>query len=335
MAEHRGILILGEISEGNLTTTTAELLNTGRRLADELKEPLNILLIGENLQETVQSAISLGADVAYLIEGPPFAESLPELYVLLIDNICRKIRPTIVLFVNTDMGRDVAPRLGARQDANVCLDCIKLDIDSDTNSLLQTKPVYGGNAIAVWTSPLTHPQIITMRSRASEPADTDLTREGEIIQIKVDMAEEMIKSNLLETVKKEVKGIRLEDAKVIVAGGGGIGGNQGFQVIQELAQLLHGAVGVSRVPCDEGWMSSNLEIGQTGHVVSPDLYIAVGISGAPQHMAGCSSSKIIVAINKDPDAHVFKEADYGIVGDYRETLLALIEKLKQIGLGPI
>lgn len=334
MAEHRGILILGEISEGSLTITTAELLNTGRRLADELKEPLNILLIGRNLQETAQSAISLGADVVYLIEGPPFAESLPELYVLLIDNFYQKIQPTIAFFGQTDMGRDVAPRLGARQDANVCLDCIQLDIDSDTNSLLQTKPVYGGNALAVWASPLTHPQIITMRPRTSEPADTDVTREGKIIQIKVDVDEKMIKSNLLETVKKEAKGIRLEDAKVIVAGGGGIGSDQGFQVIQELAHLLHGAVGVSRVPCDEGWMSSNLEIGQTGHVVSPDIYIAVGISGAPQHMAGCSSSKIIVAINKDPDAHVFKEADYGIVGDYREALLALIEKLKELGVNP-
>jgi electron transfer flavoprotein alpha subunit len=162
------------------------------------------------------------------------------------------------------------------------------------------------------------------------PAKPDDSRKGEILSVPEIMDEPTIKGELLRTVKEESKGIRLEDAKVVVAGGGGIGGKEGFRLIEELAQTLRGAVGTSRVPCDEGWMPKNMEIGQTGHMVSPNVYIAVGISGAPQHFAGCSGSKCIVAINKDPDAHIFKESDLGLVGDYREALPSLIEKLKSI-----
>jgi electron transfer flavoprotein alpha subunit len=162
---------------------------------------------------------------------------------------------------------------------------------------------------------------------ADEP---DPSRKGEIIAFSVRIDDSLMKSKLLETVKEEVKGIRLEEAKVIVSGGGGIGSSDGFKLLGELAKALGGTIGVTRVPCDEGWMSVNLEIGQTGHIVGPDLYIAVGISGASQHMAGCSSSKFIVAINRDPEAHIFKEADFGVVGDYRDVLPALIFRLKEL-----
>jgi electron transfer flavoprotein alpha subunit len=169
-----------------------------------------------------------------------------------------------------------------------------------------------------------------MRPRSSEPAEPDSERQGEIISTSPPAEETSGKTKLIETVKEELKGIGLEEAKVIVAGGGGIGGKEGFELLQELAQLLRGAIGTSRVPCDEGWMPKKLEIGQTGHMVSPSLYIAIGISGAPQHLAGCSGAKCIVAINRDPDAHIFQEADFGIVGNYREALPPLIDKLKII-----
>jgi electron transfer flavoprotein alpha subunit len=207
---------------------------------------------------------------------------------------------------------------------------VTLDIDAGTGSLLLTKPVYGGNAMAVWSSAGSYPQIVSLRPRSAEPAVPEPSRKGDIIQVEMEIEQGDLKSRLLETVQEKVEGVRLEEAKVIVAGGGGIGGKEGFQLIEDLAQQLHGAVGISRVPCDENWMPRSLEIGQTGHLVNPDIYIAIGISGAPQHMAGCSDSKFIVAINKDPDAPIFKKADFGIVGDYREVLPSFIEKIKSL-----
>ena len=228
------------------------------------------------------------------------------------------------------MGREIAPRLAARIDASVCLDYVKIEVDPESGTLLQTKPVYGGNALAVWTSSGQHPQIVTLRPRSTEAAKPDSSRRGEILSVEAEIDDFRFRGKLLETVKEEVKGIKLDEAKVIVAGGGGIGGEEGFHWLGELAGILQGAVGISRVPCDEGWMPKSLEIGQTGLGVSPDLYIAVGLSGAPQHMAGCSHSKTIVAINKDAEAHIFQEADFGIIGDFRVALPTFIEKLKTL-----
>jgi electron transfer flavoprotein alpha subunit len=329
MTDHRNLLICGELKEDKIAATTKELLNMGRKLSDELNQTLSLLLIGHQIQEEANKAISLGADYVYLADGNPFSESLPECYITIIMGICSQLNPSIILFGHNDMGRDLAPRLAARLGSSVCMDCVELSIDPATKSLLALKPVYGGNAMALWALEKYQPHIITMRPRAAAPAESDLSRRGEIMTVSFE-ATDSVKSKLLETGKDEVKGIRLEEAKVVVAGGGGIGGKEGFQLVKKLAQTLGGAVGISRVPRDEGWMPSSLEIGQTGHMVSPNLYIAVGISGAPQHLAGCSGSKCIVAINKDPDAHIFKEADFGIVGDYREALPVLIDKCKTL-----
>jgi electron transfer flavoprotein alpha subunit len=323
MAEE--ILICGETVEGKIASTTKELIAAGRKLCDDLGQPLSLLLIGSNLRKEAEEAISLGADRVYTTEGSPFMESLPEQYLSIIISVYKKTQPAIVIFSQTDMGRDIAPRLGARLGGNVCLDCIELAINPDTKSLLLSKPVYGGNAVAVWASEALLPHVVTVRPRTAEPAEPDTSRKGEIVRIEVDIPKS-VASQLIKTVKEQTKGIKLEDANVIVAGGGGIAGKEGFEILEELARILGGTVGISRVPRDEGWMPDHLEIGQTGHIVAPNLYIAVGISGAPQHMAGCSNSKYIIAINKDPEAHIFKEADVGIVGDYREVLPFLIEK---------
>lgn len=330
MSAHKGILICGEVSEQNLSAVTLELLSTGRKLSDKLAEPLHIVLIGHDIGEAAQKAIRCGADNVFIAEGLPFADSLPETYVHAITEVCQDTNPMLILLGQTDMGRDVAPRLAAKMDSSICLDCVKVDIDLETGKLHLSKPVYGGNALAVWESTDHFPQIATIRPRSSEPAEPDNTRQGEIISVSLKAKDSLVKAKLIESVKEELKGISLEDAKVIVAGGGGIGGKEGFELLQELAQILRGAIGTSRVPCDEGWMPKKLEIGQTGHMASPDLYIAVGISGAPQHLAGCSGSKCIVAINRDSEAHIFKEADFGIVGDYKEALPSLIDKLKSI-----
>ena len=184
--------------------------------------------------------------------------------------------------------------------------------------------------MAVWVSEACDPQIVTIRPRAIMPEEPNLSRKGEVKNLPVSVTDSMIRGRLLETVKQEVEGIKLEDAKVIVAGGGGIGGSEGFKMLEELARVLRGTVGVTRVPCDEGWKPLSLEIGQTGHIVTPNLYIAVGVSGAPQHMAGCLGSKCIVAVNRDPDAQIFREADFGVVDDYRQVLPPMIEKCKAL-----
>jgi electron transfer flavoprotein alpha subunit len=324
----KDVLICGEVFKAKISSVTSELMRAGRTLCDTLGDALHVLLIGEDLEETASAAIALGADKVHLVPGSAFEESSPEYYVRIISTVCSQLEPRIILFGQTDMGRDVAPRLAARLNVPVTLDCVALNFESETRSLLLTKPVYGGNAMAVWRAKGADAQIATIRPRVIEPAQPDDSRHGEIITAPKLEEEPPIKEKLLQTIKEESKGIRLEDAKVVVAGGGGIGGKEGFHLVEELARTLRGAVGISHVPSDEGWMPKNLEIGQTGHMVSPDVYIAVGISGAPQHLAGCSGSKFIVSVNKDPEANIFKESDLGLVGDYRKALPPLIEKLK-------
>jgi electron transfer flavoprotein alpha subunit len=332
MATYHGVLVFSEVAEKKTATINKELLNIGRRLSDDLSEPLSTLLIGKDIQELAKELITLGADKVYTIDidSSSFTGPHPDLYVAIIAQVCQQVAPSIVLLGQTDMGRDVAPRLAARLGTTVTMDCIELAIDPDTKQLLQTKPVYGGNAMAIWISELNDPQIVTLRPRSVMPAEPDPSRKGKIINLSITVDNTMIRGKLLEIVKEEAEGVKLEEAKVIVAGGGGIGGIEGFKMLNELAKLLRGALGVTRVPCDEGWMPISLEIGQTGYIVSPSLYIAIGISGAPQHMAGCSSSKCIVAINKDPEAHIFEVSDFGLVGDYRQALPPLIEKCKEL-----
>jgi electron transfer flavoprotein alpha subunit len=330
MANYQGILVCCEVIDRQITTTTKELLNIGRGLCDELNQPLSALIIGTHPQETINETIGLGAEKVYVVNSSSFTESHPDVYVTIITKVSQQIGPSIILFGHTDIGREVAPRLAARLGTTVVTDCTELAIDPQTRKLLQTKPVYGGNAVAVWVSEVYEPQIVTLRPKAVMPAEQEISRKGEIITLAFTIDDSMIKSKLLETVKEEVKGVKLEEAKVIVAGGGGIGGSEGFQLLGELAKVMGGTVGVTRVPCDEGWMPVSLEIGQTGHIVNPKLYIAIGISGALQHMAGCSGSKWIVAINKNPEAHIFKEADFGVIGDYRNVLQQFIDECRAL-----
>jgi electron transfer flavoprotein alpha subunit len=330
IAKPKDVLVCGELADSKISAMTSELLCAGRELCYNFGELLHVLLIGEDIGEAAAEAITLGADKVHLASGDPFEESSPEIYVQIVTRVCIPLQPRIVLFGQTDLGRDIAPRLAGKLNIPITLDCVKLDVDVDSRAILLTKPVYGGNAMAVWKALDQNTQIAAMRPRVNNPAEPDGTRHGEILLMPGIAEKPTQKIELLCTVKEESKGIRLEDAKVIVAGGGGIGGKEGFKLIEEVALTLRAAVGTSRVPCDEGWMPKNLEIGQTGHMVSPDVYISIGISGAPQHLAGCSGSKYIVAINKDPEANIFKESDLGLVDDYRKALPSLIEKLKSI-----
>lgn len=329
MSEHKSILILGEIEGGAIASITKELLGAGRKLADELKEELSVLFIGSDLKAVGHDAIAWGADHVFTADNPLFAEYNSDCYTEVLTKICREKAPNIVLAGHTSIGRDIAPRVAARLKVSLSVDCIELGIAPDTKKLLQTRPVYGGNALAVVVS-RSLPQMVTVRPKSMSLPNHNPSRTGKVTPVHMELNSGIIKTKVVNRVKEQIEGIKLEDAQVIVAGGGGITTAEGFALLRELAKALGGAVGATRIPCEEGLISSSFQIGQTGKIVTPDLYIAVAISGAPQHIAGCSAAKIIVAINKDPEANMLKLADLGVIGEYEKAVPALIAKCKEL-----
>jgi len=329
MSDYQGILIIGEVENGEISSITRELLGIGRKLADEMGEGLSALIIGSEIKAQGQEAIASGADKVYVADNPALAGYNSDCYTAVVTNVCKDVAPSILLVGHTSMGRDLAPRVAARLEVFLAADCIELRNDPDTKKLIQIRPVYGGNAIAEIASK-TLPQMATVRPKSMSPLSPDASRAGDIVPVDIAADALTAKTKTVDLVKEEVEGIKLEDAKVIVAGGFGLGSAEEFGPVRELAKVLGGAVGATRPPCDEGWISSSLQIGQTGKIVTPDLYIAVGISGAQQHISGILASKCIVAINRDPEANIFKIADLGVIGDFKEALPALTTKCKEL-----
>ncbi|OGN88030.1 MAG: hypothetical protein A2158_03080 [Chloroflexi bacterium RBG_13_46_14] len=329
MADNKGVMILGEVIEGNLSSISTELLGCGRKLADELGQGLSALLIGSAVSGWAREAITYGADKVYVVEDPLLGDYQADSYVLASEKAAKEVNPSILLMGQTEVGSDIAARLAFRLETAAVLDCVALEIDPDSKRLLQTKPVYGGNAQAIYVTD-TDPQIATVRAKSMTPLAKDDSRQGEVINIDAGLDASAIRTRILDKVKEEVEGVKLEDATVIITGGRGIGGEEGFKQLEELARLMKGAVGASRPACDNGWMPDKAQVGLTGKIVTPDLYIAVGVSGASQHMAGCSGSKTIVAINKDSEANIFRMAHYGVVGDWKKILPAFKEKIKEL-----
>jgi electron transfer flavoprotein alpha subunit len=333
MAEYKGILVFGELADGKLASITTELLGCGRKLADELKEGLSCLLASDTVGGASKEAIAFGADKVYVVEDSILKEYQADSYMQVAEKLAKDVSPRVILIGQTSMGRDLAPHLAFRLGTSLTTDCLDLRIDPATKLLVETRPAYGGNAQAVFTSELM-PQMVTVRSKAMSPLERDDSRKGEAIPTKIDIDTSKVRTKILDTIKEETVGIKLEDAPVIVSGGRGIGGPQPFQTtLKELADLLHGAVGASRPPADNGWVPEGLHIGLTGKIVAPDIYFAIAISGASQHTAGCSGSKHIIAINKDPEANIFREAEFGVVGKYEEVVPALTNKLKALLAG--
>ncbi len=329
MSEYKGVMIHGEVIEGKLSAMATELLGCGRKLADDLGQELSAVLLGSDVSSLAQEAIAFGADKVYVVDDPLLKDYQTDSYVSVVEKVVKQVMPQIILLGQTSIGRDLAPRLAFKLGTAATMDCVALEIDPDSKRLLPTKPVYGGNAQAIYTYE-SDPQIATARAKVMSPLEPDTSRKGEVITIEAGLDPSAIRTKVLEKVKEEVEGIKLEDAPVIISGGRGIGGSEGFEQLAELAKLLKGAVGCSRPVCDSGWMLDTAQVGLTGKIVTPDFYVAVGISGSSQHMAGCSSSKTIVAINKDPEANIFKEASYGVVGDWKKVFPAFAEKVKEL-----
>jgi electron transfer flavoprotein alpha subunit len=329
MADYKGVMVFCEAAGGKLASSATELLGGGKKLASDLGQELSAVLVGSGIGNLAQEAIASGADKVYVVDNPALKDYQTDSYVPVMEKVVKQAMPQILIMAQSAIGRDLAPRLAFRLNTAASLGCLELAVDPQSKLMLQTKPVYGGNAQAVFVCS-TFPQIATVRAKAMSPLEPDKSRKGEVIKIDAAIDPSAIKAKVKEKVAEKVEGIRLEDAKIVVSGGRGIGGADGFKQLEELARLLKGAVGASRPPCDNEWVPAGAQIGLTGKIVTPDLYIAVALSGSSQHMSGCSGSKTIVAINKDPEANIFREARFGVVGDWKKVIPAFTSKLKEI-----
>jgi electron transfer flavoprotein alpha subunit len=332
MANHKGVLVCGEIAEGKLAPITIELLGAGRKLANDLGEDLITLLMGGKTGGLGQEAIAYGADKVYVAEDSLLDDYNSDAYTQVAADLCKKVLPSIMLLGHTDIGCDLAPRLNGRLGGGLAMDCMAISVDPASKLLVSTRPVFGGNAHATMVSKSARPQMATLRPKIVPPAERNDSRQGQVIPVEGKVDPSALKVKVIDRIKEEVEGVKLEDAEVVVSGGRGIGSAQNFAMLKELAGVLGGAVGATRPACDEGWAPARLQVGQSGKVVSPKLYVAVALSGAMSHIAGCLGSKVVVAINKDKEANIFNVAHFGIVADYKEVLPALIAKLKELKL---
>ena len=314
------ITVFAETSNNRLDSTAAEMITAGRLISNQLGNELNVVVIGENISRLAEEISLLGVNAVHVVDHPMLSNNNPDLVVAALNQVCAQIKPRVFLLAKTHLGKTVGPRLAYRMGVSIAQDCVSLGTDKPNDNLVVTRPVFGGNAMAKFTFEAIYPQIATLRIKNFEASSPNKGIPCRIEKIIVTLDNSTLKTHVLSTVKQESEGIRLEEAPVVVAGGRGLGGAKGFEQLIDLARLFNGAVGASRAVCDAGWLDHSFQIGLTGKTVSPNLYITVGISGASQHMAGCSGSKNIVAINKDPGANIFKSATYGVVGDWEKIL---------------
>ncbi len=329
MADGSGVLVIGETLGDELSPASQEILAAGRTVADQLGQELAVGLFGDSVETAAQAAIAHGADRVYAVTHPLLADFQVELYLAAAEVLCQETGPAIILIARTNQGREVAPRLAFRLGVGLAQDCLEVSADLAKGRLLANRPVYGGNAVAVVSCNQT-PQVAAVRPKVYVPLEPDSTRSGEVVSFPVELDDSMVRSRVIEVVKEEAEGVKLEDAGIVVSGGRGLGGPEPFAQLEELAKLLGGAVGASRAAVDSGWVPANYQVGLTGKTITPDLYITVAISGASQHMAGCSGAKAIVAINKDGEANIFKEARYGVIGDWEKVLAAMTETVREL-----
>jgi electron transfer flavoprotein alpha subunit len=330
MGNQKEILLCGEIAEGKLASITLELLELGRCLADASGDTLSIVFLGSEIGVQAKEAGLYGADKVYVFDHPMFKDYQTEAFSLALKGFVEKTHPSMILMGQTSFGRDLAPSLAFRFHTVATLDCIELSIDPTSKKLLQKKPIYGGNAVAVYETAPEYLPIATIRPKTSDPAVRNETRACEVVNLDAGIEPAQLRTRFIGKVKEEIAGVKLEDADIVVCGGRGIGSKEEFAPLYELAKILNGVVGGTRPAVDSGWLPMYCQIGLTGKLVSPSLYIGIALSGSSQHQAGVSGSKTIVAINKDPDANIFNVAHFGVVGDYRKVLPAFIEKCRAL-----
>ncbi len=324
---YEGVWTLGEIRNGEISSVSYELLAWGKKLSDKLGVKLSSIVLGSNIKERIERLFHFGADVVYAVDHPRLEHFLPDVHARICEALVKEYKPEILIASATTYGRTIMPILAAKLETGLTADCTDLDIDTKERILLQTRPAIGGNVMATIKTPNHRPQMATVRPRAKRPLNPDRARKGELILKEYPTEFYRSQYRWISFEKDESSDSPIQEADVIVSGGKGMKDEKNFEMLYELAKMLDGAVGASRAVVDMGWIPYSHQIGLSGKTVSPRLYMAIGISGAVQHIAGMSSSEIIVAINKDPDAPIFKVADFGIVGDALEILPALLKRL--------
>jgi len=325
------VMILGEVKERSLDLRTFELLRAGKKLAGDLGASLSIVLLGDAVSGAAEQAASYGPDRVYKLKHPLLKGFNADLWLASLEQVCKKINPKIFLMSHSFIGMELGPRLACRLNTRLTTDCIDLSIDPEDSLLLRTKPVSGGNAISVFKCP-GEPQLATVRGNVFEPAEP-VEGKGEIVDMVPEIDESMIRVESIEAVREDV--VALDKADVVVSGGAGLGDEDGFELLQDLAKALNKSfgnvmIGCSRMAVDKVWISSDHQVGLTGTMISPNIYVAVGISGAIQHLVGMIQSKKIIAINTDQGCNMFKVADYGVVEDYERVIPALVKRLEEL-----
>ena len=327
-AQYKNVYVFVEQREGVIQNVGLELLGKARELADALNEKVYAMLLGHDLTTQAQECIAYGADTVLRVDAPELATYVTEPYAQAIYQIIRDNKPSIVLIGATTIGRDLGPRLSARVEIGLTADCTGLEISEDRD-LLMTRPAFGGNLMATIICKEHRPQMSTVRPGVMRMGQRDENRKGTIEDVKINFDKSKFRVRVLETVKQTKNLVDITEAHVLISGGRGVGNAEGFDMLRAMANTIGAEVSASRAMVDAGVLGHERQVGQTGKTVRPDLYFAMGISGAIQHLAGMEESEYIIAINKDKFAPIFNVADLGIVGDVRKIVPLLTEKLKR------
>lgn len=327
---YRGVWVFAEQRSGELLNVAIELLGEGRKIADILETPLTAILLGKDVDDIAEKLVKYGADKVIYADHELLEIYNTDGYTKVICNLIKEKKPEIMLIGATNIGRDLGPRISSRVHTGLTADCTELAIDMENRMIMQTRPAFGGNLMATIICPDHRPQMSTVRPGVMSKAKYNENSKGEITKFTPELREEDIKAKVIEVVQGQKAKVQLGDSQIIVSGGRGLGDVKGFDLVNQLAEKLGGVVGASRATVDAGWIEHSHQVGQTGTTVRPDLYIACGISGAIQHLAGMQESKVIVAINKDKNAPIFEIADYGIIGDVYEIVPQLIKALDNV-----
>lgn len=324
-----GIWVFCETVRGELAPVATELLGIGRTLADDRKAQLSAVLLGYQTGESAEKLIGHGADKVYRVDDPALELFTDDIYEKIVSDLILAHKPEVVLAGATAIGRSFIPGVATTVDAGLTADCTRLEIRKEDGILLQTRPAFGGNIMATIICPDTRPQMATVRPKVMKELDFDARRRGEIIDITPAPEQLISRIEVLESISEQQSKVNIQESDILVSGGRGLENEKGFELLIKLAESLGAKVSASRAVVDAGWIPYPHQVGQTGKTVAPKLYIACGISGAIQHVAGMQSSETIVAINRDAEAPIFNVADFGVVGDLYEVIPKLIDKIEE------
>lgn len=329
MMKKNSVMIYIEQRDNVLQTVSVELLGIGKTLADKLDGELVACLVGENVESLAKEVGYYGAKTVYVVDNPILKEYVNETYTKALTEVIKLTKPEVALVGATALGRDLAPRVSSRLHTGLTADCTNLDIDSETNNLLMTRPAFGGNLMATIICQDHRPQMSTVRPGVMVKPERDETREFVIENVQIDFKPADMNVEILETVKETKKLIKIEDANVLISAGRGIGSEENMENVYKLAEKLNGEVSGSRAVVETGWIDKERQVGQTGKTVRPDLYFALGISGAIQHVSGMEDSNLVIAVNRNKQAPIFEVSDIGIVGDINKVLPELLKQLEK------